>query len=62
MEAAMKQIILKPFVKYIVLKIDLFESEIIDEANFAIDDEFNIKKYKRKYMDRDDCFIVKVDM
>lgn len=46
-----------------VLKIDiLFESEIIDEANFAINDIFAIKQFKRKYISRDDCVIVKIDM
>ena len=39
MDIIMKKITLKPFVKYIVLKVGLFESEIIDEANFSAGDK-----------------------
>lgn len=59
----MKKFEIKPFTKYIVLKVDLlFETEIIDEANFATDDEFSIMQFKRKYIAYDNYFIVKVDM
>lgn len=54
---------LQPFVKYVVLKIDLiFETEIIDEANFAITDIFAIKKFEQNYIYRDDCVVVEIDM
>lgn len=53
---------MKPFVKYVILKVDLFESEIIDERNFAVDEKFEIARFTRKYIYRDDCVIVKVDM
>lgn len=62
MDIIMKKITLRPFVKYIVLKIGLFESEIIDEANFSANDKAEIMKFERKYIDRDDCYIAKVDM
>ena len=38
MDKSMREFKIQPFVKYVVLKIDLFESEIIDEANFGIDE------------------------
>ena len=54
---------IQPFVKYVVLKVDLlFETEIIDEANFSVNDIFAIERFKRKYIYRDDCTIVKIDM
>lgn len=59
----MEEIMIQPFIKYIVLKIDLLmETEVIDECNFAIDDEFSIAQFKRQYIDRDDCVIVGVEM
>lgn len=58
MDKSMREFKMQSFVKYVVLKIDLFESEIIDEANFGIDEKFNIMQFKRKYNRRDDCVIV----
>lgn len=54
---------IQPFVKYVVLKVDLLlETEIIDEENFALDDKLAIEQFKRKYVYRDNCVIVKVEM
>ena len=50
------------YIKLIVLKINPFFSEIIDEKNFNITEEFAIAQFKRKYINRDDCVIVKIDM
>ena len=50
------------YIKLIVLKITPFFSEIIDEKNFNMTEEFAITQFKRKYINRDDCVIVKVDM
>lgn len=59
----MHKLEIRPFVKYVVLKVDLLlEAEIIDEANFSVDDTFAIKQFERKYICRDDCVIVKVEM
>lgn len=58
----MRELEIQPFVKYIVLKIDIFGSEIIDEQNFGIDEDFAIMKFKKKYIRRDDCVIVKIEM
>lgn len=58
----MRTVELQPFVKYVVLKVDIFESEIIDEQNFGINEEFAIMQFKRKYIGRDDCVIVKIEM
>lgn len=59
----MRVLKIQPFVKYVVLKIDLLlETEIIDEANFSINDKYAIGLFKRKYIYRDDCFIVKIEM
>lgn len=58
----MKKLEIQPFVKYVVLKTDLFETEIIDEANFGIHDRFAAMQFKRKYISRDDCTIVEIEM
>lgn len=62
MDIPMKEFKMQPFVKYVVLKVGLFESEIIDEANFSIEAKFDIMQFKRKYIRRDDCFIVEIEM
>ncbi len=45
----LKEYEIQPFIKYVVLKVDIFESEIIDERNFGIDEEFAIMKFKPIY-------------
>lgn len=62
MEMTMKQFHMKPFQKYVVLKVDLFESEIIDECNFGSEDTEEIMRFQRKYIHRDDCVLVKIQM
>lgn len=58
----MMELSLKDFVKYIVIRVDLFESEIIDEQNFDAEDIFGIMKFKHKYIRNDYCMIVEVEM
>ena len=58
----MREYILTEWVKYIVLRVGLFESEIIDEENFAATDELGIMMFKQKYIRNDDYVIVKVEM
>ncbi len=58
----MKKLEIQPFVKYVVLKTGLFETEVIDEANFGLRDSFAIMQFKRKYTGRDDCMIVEIEM
>ncbi len=63
MDIYMRKIEIQPYIKYIVLKVDLLlETEIVDEENFAMNDEFGIRQFKRKYINRDDCVLVKVEM
>ena len=63
MNSFMKKYEMQPFVKYVILKVDLlYEAEIIDEANFAPEDEFAISQFKNKYIREDNCVIVNVDM
>lgn len=63
MKPIMRKLDLVPYVKYVVLKVDLLlEAEIIDEENFAMDDEFAIMQFKKKYVYRDDCVIVEIEM
>ncbi|MCI8382375.1 MAG: hypothetical protein HFI07_11395 [Lachnospiraceae bacterium] len=63
MNSFMRKLEIQPFVKYVVLKVDLLlETEIIDEANFSPNDEFAIMQFKNKYIREDNCVIVKVDM
>lgn len=59
----MMELEILPFVKLIVLKVDLLmETEVVAEENFAVDDEFGIMQFKKKYVNRDDCVIVKIEM
>jgi len=47
----MRKLEIQPFVKYVVLKVDLLlETEIVDEENFGADEEFAIMQFKRKYI------------
>lgn len=63
MKPIMRKLDLVPYVKYVVLKVDLLlEAEIIDEENFALDDKFAIVQFKKKYVYRDDCVIVEIEM
>ena len=41
----MREYPFKKWVKYIVLKVGIFESEIIDEQNFDAADEMGIMKF-----------------
>lgn len=60
---ATKKFEIQPFVKYVILKVDLLlGTEIVDEANFDIGDEFAIMQFKRKYTKYDNYYIVKIDM
>ena len=55
------QINMIPYVKYLVLKVDMFETKIVDEKNFNQGDDFEIKSFKKRY--ENPCFlIIKVDM
>ncbi len=58
----LKEFEIQPFVKYIVIKVDIFGSEIIDERNFGVDEEFEIMRFRKKYIGMDNCVIVKVGM
>lgn len=58
----MVELKLKPFVKCLVLKVGLFETEIIDEYNFSINDEKGINDFETKYYDKEDCILVRIDM
>lgn len=50
------------YLKILVIKVDTFSSEIIDESNFRMNDEFSIAKYIHQYIKRDDCIIQKILM
>lgn len=59
----MMELEIQPFIKLIVLKVDLLlETEVVAEENFSYDDEFGIMQFKKKYVNRDDCVIVKIEM
>lgn len=59
----MMELEIQPFIKLIVLKVDLLlETEVVAEENFASDDEVGIMQFKKKYINRDDCVIVKIEM
>lgn len=50
------------YTKIVVLKVDDFSSEIIDEQNFALSDTAAMQKFKHPYIRRDDCFIAEIPM
>lgn len=58
----MREYPFKKWIKCIVLKVGIFESEIIDEQNFDAVDKTGIMKFKRKYIKDDDCVFVEVEM
>lgn len=59
----MMELEIQPFIKLIVLKVDLLlETEVVAEENFSYDDELGIMLFKKKYVNRDDCVIVKIEM
>lgn len=62
MTTRMNELRISPFIKCMVIKVDLFGSKIIDEGNFGIDEEWEIMNFKKKYVHRDDCILVKVKM
>lgn len=55
------QINMVPYAKFIVLKVDMFQTEIIDEKNFDFKDIFGIESFKRKY-DNSKYKIIRIDM
>lgn len=40
---------LKPFIKCIALKIDMFQTDVVDEQNFDPNDVFGIREFRKKY-------------
>lgn len=62
MDMPMRRFTIKPFTKYVIIKVGLFESKIIDECNIGTEDEWKLTDFKEKYMDRNDCVIVKINM
>lgn len=58
----MTEVKVRPFIKYIALKVDLFGSEIIDEKNFGINEEDEMMDFKNRYVRKDGCILVKVKL
>ena len=52
---------LNPYVKCVVLKIDMFQTEVVDEQNFDPDDVFGIRAFKKKY-DGSQYRVIEIDM
>lgn len=50
------------YIKLIALQVTDFSSEIIDEKNFGINDEYEIMQFRKKYNRYDDCVVVTVEM
>lgn len=48
--------------KVYILRVGLFESEIIDGENFAVTDKLGIMMFKQKYIRNDEYVIVRVEM
>ena len=54
--------ICKDYIKLVVLKVNPFWSEIVDEKNFCPHDTYGIQQFKQKYIGRDDCVLVRIEM
>lgn len=50
------------YIKLIAIQVADFSSEIIDEKNFGIYDEYEIMQFRKKYNRYDDCVVVTVEM
>lgn len=50
------------YIKLIAIQVTDFSSEIIDEKNFGIYDEYEIMQFRKKYNRYDDCVVVTVEM
>lgn len=50
------------YIKLIAIQVTDFSSEIIDEKNFGINDEYEIMQFRKKYNRYDDCVVVTVEM
>ena len=62
MNTNMIEIEMVPFVKCLILKVGLFETEIIDERNFSIFDEKGLLDFESKYCDDINYVSVTIDM
>lgn len=62
MDKKMTEYTFKPYVKYLVLDIGIFQSELVDERNFDPADTKGIEAFLRKYNRFDNYFIVSVEM
>lgn len=58
----MVEIEMAPFVKCVILKVGLFETEIVDERNFNIYDETGILDFESKYCNEINYVSVMIDM
>lgn len=54
----MVEITLRPFIRCIILKVDMFETHIINEANFSPSDEAGIEKFTSQYIDDDNYVVI----
>ena len=52
---------IKPYLRYIAIKIGAFSSEIVDERNFGYDEAFSMKQFEKEYS-HDGCIVVKVEI
>lgn len=50
------------YIKLIAIQVTDFSSEIIDEKNFGIYDEYEIMQFRKKYNRYDYCVVVTVEM
>ena len=52
----------KSYTKFIVLRIDAFQTEIMDECNLDPADQTSIDKFLQRYIHNDNYHIVKIEM
>lgn len=62
MKSKITRLTCKPYVKYLVIKVDMFQSELIDEMNFDPNDKENIATFIAKYNEYDNLYIVRIEM
>lgn len=52
---------IKPYLRYIAIKIGTFSSEIVDERNFGYDEIFAMKQFENEHS-HNGCLVVKVEI
>lgn len=53
---------LTPFIKCVVLDVNLFDTKVVDECNFLYEDQDGMLEFEAKYRDNEYYVIIKIEM